>query len=117
MQDTNSQLGRPKGKAWEDTILGEHGFHSFVHQMRARGVGRVNHHFRLQQNACAHGLASYEYHLPVEQLGLWFPCWEEGLNLKNFTTQGWAQTQRGSAWVGADDVLSVRCAPCCTLKP
>ena len=73
-----------------------------MHRLKQHGVDRVNNHFRLQQRACADGLATYEYHLPVEDIGMWFPCWEEGLGLQDFTTRGWAALEKGKSWIGAN---------------
>lgn len=96
LQETDEIIGIQRSQS---TI---YAFHKFVNRLKSHGVDRVNHKFRLQQNVCADGLATYEYYLPIEDLALWFPCWEEGLELKEFTAHGWAATEQGTSWVGSE---------------
>ena len=110
VQDVNMHIQHPENTGWEKTT---EAFHAFVHQLKLHGVDRVNHNFRLQQNACADGLATYEYYLPVEDIGMWLPCWEEGLSLQGFTTQGWMAMEKGTSWVGAStSYLDKYALPC-----
>ena len=112
VQDVNLHIQHPENIGWEKTV---EAFHAFVHRLKLHGVERVNHNFRLQQNACADGLATYEYYLPVEDIGMWLPCWEEGLGLQGFTAQGWVAMDQGTSWVGANASYLDRYALSCSL--
>jgi hypothetical protein len=96
VQIVNSQLGL-EGHTWEPT---KESFRKFVLALHARGLKGINEYFAAQGLVCGETV-TYEYALPIEDIAQWFPCFEAGLRLWDFTARGWKHHNDGQVWVGA----------------
>ena len=46
-------------------------------------------------------IGGYSTQCRIEDLAQWFPCWDEGLGLSEYTKDGWAVMPHGKVYVGA----------------
>jgi hypothetical protein len=97
MQDTNEALGRPKNQEFQAT---RESFSEFVRLVSQRGTVHINDHFQQAGLVCDGGQFLYEFYLRLEDMNEWFPCWEAGLNLREFTRKGWKTTPEGKMYNG-----------------
>ena len=74
-------------------------FHRFVRMLNSTDINKINDHFQPQVLAGDKGLLLHTYHLRLEDMAHWLPCFVEGLQLHKFTSTGWQQ--RPLMYVGA----------------
>ena len=101
LRDTNRALGRVSNSSFAPTV---ESFAHFLDLLEERGTIDINDHFQQAALVCDGGQFQYEYYLRLEDMNEWFPCWEAGLGLNDFTRSGWETTAAGKRHrIGADE--------------
>ena len=100
VQQVNAHLGEARRARWADTPAA---FRTFVHALSARGLAGVDFHFQATTEVCADRIGlRFDFYLRLEEMAEWFPCWMDGLGLREWTETGWADTPHGRMFVGSD---------------
>ena len=80
----------------------------FVHSALTTNQAGLCTHLTCCFEACdphlhAGSLAQFTLLILLQDMSEWFPCWEEGLGLSNFTRKGWETTSEGKRYTGVND--------------
>jgi Sulfotransferase family len=94
LKSTNRALGKPETFSFAAT---RKSFAEFLDLLKQAGTVHINDHFQQAVLVCDGGQFQYEYYLRLEDMAEWFPCWEAGLGLGEFTRKGWLVTPEGKA--------------------